>query len=259
MFFRPAGGRFPAKGSGGAVMSPEMPHASGQRYLIVNADDFGQHEGINRGIIYCHTHGIVTSTSLMVTGKALDQASALACEHPRLSVGLHFDVWGEDEREFDTHDITATRDEFRRQLDRFMQVMGRPPTHVDSHRHAHREEHLLPHFRQWVKPLGVPLRGDGPLNYVGGFYAQWEWKVTELRYVSVEFLQQLLRDEVPAGITELSCHPGYITPDYHSVYRSEREAEVATLTSPAISDTIARERIHLISYADYARLCASGR
>ena len=37
-----------------------------QRYLIVNADDFGQSPGINRGVIEAHENGIVTSASLMV-------------------------------------------------------------------------------------------------------------------------------------------------------------------------------------------------
>ena len=41
-------------------------HPAGTRHLIVNADDFGQSAGINRGIIEAHEHGIVTSTSLMV-------------------------------------------------------------------------------------------------------------------------------------------------------------------------------------------------
>ena len=31
------------------------------RYLIVNADDFGQSDGVNRGIIDAHENGIVTS------------------------------------------------------------------------------------------------------------------------------------------------------------------------------------------------------
>jgi len=39
---------------------------SDRRYLIVNADDFGQSPGVNRGIIQAHEHGIVTSASLMV-------------------------------------------------------------------------------------------------------------------------------------------------------------------------------------------------
>jgi len=39
---------------------------AGTRFLIVNADDFGQSPGINRGIIKAHADGIVTSVSLMV-------------------------------------------------------------------------------------------------------------------------------------------------------------------------------------------------
>jgi predicted glycoside hydrolase/deacetylase ChbG (UPF0249 family) len=92
------------------------------------------------------------------------------------------------------------------------------------------------------------------VNFVGGFYAQWEWKVTELKYVSVEFLQRMLHNEVPEGVTEFSCHPGYITADYHGVYCHEREAELATLTDPRLRDTIAAEQLRLISYADIRHL-----
>jgi predicted glycoside hydrolase/deacetylase ChbG (UPF0249 family) len=224
------------------------------RYLIVNADDFGQTTGITRGIVECHQRGIVTSTSLMVTGRAVDEAVRLSEANLNLSIGLHFDVWGEDEREFDTHNIPATHDEFRRQLDEFVKVMGRMPTHVDSHRHAHREEHLFEHFRKWCEPVGVPLRGDGKVNFVGGFYGQWEWGVKELKYVSVEFLQQMLREEVPPGITEFSCHPGYITDDYKGIYCREREAEIATLVNPRIRQTIDEQGIQLAGYGDYPRI-----
>src|SRR5207248_2676313 len=47
------------------------------------------------------------------------------------------------------------------------------------------------------------------VKFVGGFYAQWEWQVTELDHVSVRFFERLLREEVDEGWTELSCHPGY--------------------------------------------------
>jgi predicted glycoside hydrolase/deacetylase ChbG (UPF0249 family) len=223
------------------------------RHLIVNADDFGASEGVNRGIVECHERGVVTSTSLMVTGRAVDEAVALSREHPDLAIGLHWDVWGEDEREFDTDDVSAVRDEFARQLEEFRRLMGRDPTHVDSHRHAHREDHLMPVFRELVEPLGVPLRDDGQVNFVGGFYAQWEWGVTELQYVSVGFLQGMLRDEVPAGWTEFSCHPGYRSPGYEAMYLEEREEEVRTLTDPCVRETIEELGISLVSYADYTR------
>jgi predicted glycoside hydrolase/deacetylase ChbG (UPF0249 family) len=88
------------------------------------------------------------------------------------------------------------------------------------------------------------------VKFVGGFYAQWEWQVTNLEHVSVPFLQRLLREEVPPGWTEISCHPGYRSPDYASVYLAEREAEVRTLTDPRVRQTLAELDLRLVSYAD---------
>ena len=225
------------------------------RYVIINADDFGASAGINRGIVEAHARGIVTSTSLMVTGRAVHEAVAMSKDHPRLGIGLHWDVWGEDERTFDLGDHRAVRDEFARQLDVFHRLMGRAPTHIDSHRHAHREPIVAELFRQLAAPLGVPLRHDGRVRYVGGFYAQWEWMVTELKYVSVEYLQQLLRDETTAqGWTEIGCHPGYVSDDFASVYLGEREHELRTLTDPRVRRTIDELGITLCNYADHARL-----
>jgi predicted glycoside hydrolase/deacetylase ChbG (UPF0249 family) len=226
---------------------------SARKYLIVNADDFGASTGINRGILECHTRGVVTSTSLMVAGRAAREAVSASRDHPALAVGLHFDVDGEGERDFDTDDMAAVRDEFRRQLDAFHRLLGRLPTHVDSHHHVHREEHLFPLFREMTAPLGVPLRADGGVHFVGGFYAQWEWQVTNLEYVSVPFLRRLLREEVAEGWTEISCHPGYVSPDFMSVYLAEREAEVRTLTDSRVRRAVDELGIRLASYSDYRR------
>jgi chitin disaccharide deacetylase len=222
-----------------------------ERHVIFNADDFGASEGINRAIVDCHTGGVVTSASLMVTGAAAEHAVAISREHPDLSVGLHWDVWGEDEREFDIYDVPAVRAEFARQVEAFRELTGRDPTHVDSHQHAHREDHLMPVFKEMVEPLGVPLRCDGSVHYVGGFYAQWEWKVTNLEYVSVPFLQQMLSEETREGWTEFGCHPGYPSPGYDSIYLEEREVEVRSLVDPRIRATIDELGLRLASYADY--------
>jgi chitin disaccharide deacetylase len=222
-----------------------------RKFLIINADDLGASSGINRGIIECHTRGVLTSTSLMVTGRAASEAVAMSRDHPALGVGLHWDVWGEGEREFDLADHEAVRDEFQRQLDKFHRLTGRMPTHVDSHRHAHLDKAVMPVFRELVEPLGLPLRGCGPVGFVGGFYAQWEWRVTNLEYVSVTFLQKLLGEEVPEGWTELSCHPGHVTPEFRSVYLHEREEEVRTLTDPRVRQTVEDLGIRLANHADY--------
>src|SRR5215475_8124893 len=137
-------------------------HKGGEvtKYLIVNADDFGASRGLNRGILECHTRGVVTSASLMVTGRAVREAVAISHDYPDLSVGLHWDVWGEGERQFDISDLPAVRHEFCRQVDEFYLLMGRIPTHIDSHHHLHRRPELLPIFRELAELLGVPLRGE---------------------------------------------------------------------------------------------------
>ena len=219
--------------------------------VIFSADDFGAHPEINRGIIECHTRGVVTSASLTVAGRAVDDAVALSRAHPKLAVGLHWDVQGEEELKFDYDDLGAVRAEWQRQLELFVRLLGRNPTHIDSHRHAHRRSKLWPLFQELVAPLGVPLRGDGRVKFLGGFYAQWEWGVTTLEHVSVPFLQTLLRTEVGPGWTEIACHPGYIGADYQAMYRFEREHEIRTLLDPAIPRTLAEEGLQLASFADY--------
>jgi predicted glycoside hydrolase/deacetylase ChbG (UPF0249 family) len=193
----------------------------------------------------------------MVTGRAVAEAVSMSRDHPELAVGLHWDVWGEeDESGFDISNVSAVRDELRRQIDEFYHLLGRMPTHVDSHRHAHLRGELLAVFREFVEPLGVPLRYDSMVRCVGSFYAQWEWMVTNLDYISVPALQRLLHDEVSEGWTEFLCHPGYASSDFTSVYLRERETEVRTLVDPRIRHTIEQLGICLVSYADCLRATA---
>ena len=60
--------------------------------LIVNADDFGLTNGVNRAIIEGHTRGAITSATLMANMPAFDAAVRLAKDHPSLGVGLHFNI-----------------------------------------------------------------------------------------------------------------------------------------------------------------------
>ena len=59
------------------------------RRLIINADDFGSSREVNEAVILAHRRGILTSTSLMVSGEAFEHAVTLAKENPSLAVGLH--------------------------------------------------------------------------------------------------------------------------------------------------------------------------
>jgi predicted glycoside hydrolase/deacetylase ChbG (UPF0249 family) len=61
--------------------------------LIVNADDFGMTAGINRAIVEGSEQGIITSTTLMATAHAFDdaveRARGLELRRPRFSIGCH--------------------------------------------------------------------------------------------------------------------------------------------------------------------------
>jgi len=72
-----------------AVSSHEAIARSHRRFIIINGDDFGFSSGVNRAIIKAHEQGVLTSTSLMVTGQAFEEAVGLAKAHPHLAVGLH--------------------------------------------------------------------------------------------------------------------------------------------------------------------------
>jgi predicted glycoside hydrolase/deacetylase ChbG (UPF0249 family) len=215
--------------------------------LIVNADDFGLSPGVNEGIIECHRTGIVTSTSLMVLRAGAQQAAELARAHPQLSVGLHF----EEPENVDLDDPAEAERAFVSQLDRFRELMGRAPTHVDSHHHVHTEGERMRTFQALVAPLGVPMRHDGQVSYIGGFYAQWEYLVTELRYVRRPFLVHLVATEALEGYTELACHPARIVGDFESAYLQEREVELATLTEPGLRQELEALGVVLVSYHDW--------
>lgn len=221
------------------------------KYLIINADDFGASVGINNGIVESHSRGVVTSTSLMVAGRAVHEAVAMSRDCPALSVGLHWDISGAGPQQVKTSDLATVQEAFYRQVDEFHRLLGRLPTHIDSHHHLHRRAECVALFRELVATLGVPLRGESGVRFTGGFYAQWQWMVTNLDYVSVPMLERMLREEVPQGWTEFSCHPGYVSPDFSTVYHEEREAEIRTLTNPTIRQTIAMLDIHLVGYSEY--------
>ena len=65
----------------GAPLPREASHGF-ETVLIVNADDFGLSEGVNRGIIEAHERGIVTSASLMVLRPAAASAADYSREDP---------------------------------------------------------------------------------------------------------------------------------------------------------------------------------
>lgn len=235
------------------------------RHLIVNADDFGLSPGINRGVIEAHERGILTSASLMVRGPAAADAAAYARAHPDLSVGLHVDLaewryadgaWAVVYQVIDTDDASAVRDEIDRQLDTFRRLMGRDPTHVDSHQHAHKHEPVRTAVLDVARTLDVPVRDSSPaVRYCGAFYGQTATGEPLPDAITVPRLVTLLKRLAP-GVTEFGCHPG-VGNDAGSTYGVEREVEVRTLCDPQVREVIAAEGITLCSFS--TRGCGGDR
>jgi chitin disaccharide deacetylase len=221
-----------------------------RKFVIFNADDFGYSDGINRGIVVAHERGVVSSASMVVNGKAIDGAVALAQRCPQLAVGLHVNFTNEAETLFDLESRDLCRRELRAQYGRFLELMGAKPTHIDSHQHVHRHDMRRPLFEELAADEGVPLRDRPPVTFKGGFYGQWEYGVFDPTKVSLEALMSILSGEIREGIYEMSCHPGYYDPALTAVYHKDREHELRTLTDPRLPRMIADLGIRLISYRD---------
>src|SRR5882724_9566876 len=138
------------------------------RRLIINADDFGLTNGVNRAVAEAHKHGVVSSATLMANGHAFEQAIALAHGQPRLGVGCHI-VLVDGAPLLDQTAVRSLLDQrgnsggphFRQGISRFgvlallrqldeneieaeataqirkLQEAGITVTHIDSHKHTH--------------------------------------------------------------------------------------------------------------------------
>src|SRR5688572_10836224 len=221
------------------------------KFLIVNGDDFGASRGINRGILEAHRNGILTSTSLMVNAPLSEEGGELLRGAPEMSVGLHadLDVHGEEAPDASSRVRAALEDQLRR----FEELVGRAPTHVDSHHNVHRDPALQPGFLAFAREHGLPLRENCPVRYFSKFYGQWGGR-THLEHIGVASLARMLATEIGEGISELSCHPGYVDAEHTSGYAAEREAEVRTLCDPSLRAVLAANGIQLVSYHDLGRL-----
>ncbi len=223
------------------------------KYLIVNADDLGASPGITRGILEAQTQGILTSASLMVDTPWSAEAAALARLRPELSVGLHADLpagAGAAARGAD-----LVRIALRHQYARFTTLMGRPPTHLDSHHNVHREAGLLECFLELSRDAGLPLRDHSPARYFPRFYGQWGGE-SHPEQVGVESLLRMMECEIQEGITELSCHPGYVDARAPSGYTDEREVELKTLCDPRVRAGLRTHGITLMSFHDLGPIAA---
>ena len=169
--------------------------------LIFNADDFGNSIALNQGIKRGSKTGIITSTSLMATGCAFDDAIFnVLPEMPPIKVGVHLNIIegqsltnpehlcdknGRFNKNFlairklsqKPQVLKEIENEFRAQIEKVM--LHIKPSHLDSHVHTHAitpifditcklaHEYNIPRIRtQYEVPYRVPnLRKNLNIKY----------------------------------------------------------------------------------------------
>jgi predicted glycoside hydrolase/deacetylase ChbG (UPF0249 family) len=250
---------------------------TGARTLIVNADDFGLTAGVSRGILDAGANGIVTSTTAIVN-RPIDPDLVARLADSRLGVGLHLnltlgepvcdarrvpslvDASGRFVRDPREAAARAVKDEARielgHQIDAFRALMGRFPTHLDTHHHVGRHEPILELVLDFAQALKVPVRSQDdqvralarrrklvtPDHFLGDAAAEPYW--------SAERVVQHLSALAP-GVTEFMVHPGYYDDELaYSRYGKQRETELAGLTDARLRDLIEREGIRLAHFGD---------
>jgi len=131
--------------------------------VIINADDFGLCEGVNKAVAMAHTKGVLTSATIMTNTCSSDEAVKLAKSMPNLGVGIHLNLteglltskdsqvkclsnkngdfaFNPAKLFFLTMLNSKIKEAIRLELDAQIQwLIERDirPTHIDSHKHIH--------------------------------------------------------------------------------------------------------------------------
>jgi predicted glycoside hydrolase/deacetylase ChbG (UPF0249 family) len=247
-----------------------------RKRLIVNADDFGFTPDVNRGIVDAHRGGILTATTLMANGAAFDDAVRLARDTPSLDVGCHLVLISGRSLLPPYAPLPASVPELLRALAarrirvydelaaqvRKILAAGIRPTHLDTHKHTHLAPPVLDAVARvaaefdilWVRrPFEIPMlrgrfhrvlarHGCRTTNHFAGFRMTGKFRAPQL--------VQLIR-ELPEGLTEFMCHPGYCGDDLRHArtrLKESRERELEALLDSGVRAALADAGVELVNY-----------
>jgi len=216
--------------------------------LIVNADDLGYDPEIDRGILEAHARGLVTSATAMVDTPFA--AAVLAAAPHSLAIGLHV-VLAPGLRP------DEAPGEIRRQVERFRSLRGAPPTHLDSHKHAHAAPAVLAPFAAAAQELALPVRSPddatrAALRSAGVCTTDRFLGDAGLRpcWTRERLLSALLALRGAGGTVELMAHPGYAPSRARTSFGAEREIELRALCDPDARAAVEQAGLRLGSWSD---------
>lgn len=237
-------------------------------YLIVNADDFGWTEGVNKGIIQAHKEGIVTSTTVMMNMPFAYESVEYSKLYPNLGFGVHLvltdgkplgknyrTLTGKD-GSFKTDfiknpcfDPKEVQEEWVLQIEAFLR-MGIRPTHFDSHMHVHRSKELENVVAFLQKTYNLPVRNIFKYRRKDIFkHAGFNKEFYNLN-VTKDVIKKAIRNLKGDGVLELMCHPAYNCEKLNSKspYNSKREEELQVLCDKELKHALEINKVQLINY-----------
>lgn len=247
--------------------------------LIVNADDFGLSKGQNYGIAECFRHGVVTSTTALVNAEGIEHAAQLRKALPDLGVGLHFTLtmgkplsplsaltregvlgkWVWQMAEEDSLPLDEIRTELSAQYQRFIDIFGCEPDHIDSHHHVHMFKQIFPIVAEFAKEKSLPLRVDRPLAKKEGIDIQGVMSSEgfDSQFYGDEISQALFLKVLDGALArnerslEIMTHPAFIdNPLRASGYCFQRLTELEVLTDISLKQAIIEKGYQLGTYKD---------
>jgi predicted glycoside hydrolase/deacetylase ChbG (UPF0249 family) len=270
--------------------------------LIINADDYGRTADISRGIRDAHLRGMVTSSTAMMNMSAATNEIKIALkETPDLGLGVHLvltagkpllsaaqlpSLTTSDGAFHKVDDLVGlakninldeVKAEWRAQVEAFVSVAGKKPTHLDSHHHSSYFtpglfKAMLEMAREYDVPIRLPIAHNTGKNIEGlpeelspslmefgpQLLEEFQPRSPDAFFASFydeyatrgEFLR-ILSHFLPNGTFEIMCHPGYVDKAFakESGYAYQRQTELGILTDPAMRKEVERRGIQLISFA----------
>jgi predicted glycoside hydrolase/deacetylase ChbG (UPF0249 family) len=218
---------------------------------------------VSAGILAAHRHGIVSSTTVLVTADP-DRAQLREARQAGLGLGLHVNLtlgrpltrgrslvdrgggFRRDPRRAAAaaHPAEA-RAEIRAQIARFETLVGYLPTHLDSHHHVGLYAPVQEALLEVAAEHGLPVRSQDAtarararsagLRTTDHFFGE----SGPGAYWSAARTLAHLR-ALPPGVSEFMCHPGRFDADLgYSRYGRQREVELTGVGAPAARAAVA--------------------
>lgn len=238
--------------------------------LIINADDFGMCEGVTRGIIQCHCDGVLTSTTLMTNIPYAAEALKMAAQYPNLGVGIHLVLtcgrpltlgnksFTDEEGNFrklnsypnkkPVVDLDEVYNEWHAQIELFIKLAGKKPTHIDSHHHTHMEPGLIDVAARLAREYDLPMRLAEDIQHDYEFVPLRRGFNGDVKDF-IKFCDENLDKE---GTQELMCHPAFIDEHLYtnSSYAIPRIFEMKFIRSPEFKQWLEDHNVELINFKD---------